>query len=99
VDAQGHLTPAPAGVPHAVGYSVRPMKRILRAVALSTVAALSLMRAAPAGRAAAGHAIVAPPAVGQPAPDFRLVDQNGKRVVLSALRGEKVVLVFYRGFW
>jgi cytochrome oxidase Cu insertion factor (SCO1/SenC/PrrC family) len=40
-----------------------------------------------------------PPRVGQQAPDFTLVDQNGKRVSLSAARGHKVVLVFYRGYW
>ena len=38
-------------------------------------------------------------AVGQLAPDFTLVDQNGKRVTLSAGRGQKAVLVFYRGYW
>jgi thioredoxin-dependent peroxiredoxin len=38
-------------------------------------------------------------AVGQAAPDFTLPDQNGKAVKLSAARGHKVVLVFYRGYW
>jgi peroxiredoxin len=38
-------------------------------------------------------------AVGQGAPDFKLLDQNGKAVSLSAARGHKVVLVFYRGYW
>jgi len=33
------------------------------------------------------------------APDFKLADQNGKAVRLSAARGAKVVLVFYRGYW
>ena len=33
------------------------------------------------------------------APDFRLADQNGKAVRLSAARGAKVVVVFYRGYW
>lgn len=32
---------------------------------------------------------------GQPAPDFTLSDQNGRRVTLSALRGRKVILYFY----
>ena len=36
---------------------------------------------------------------GQIAPDFTLRDQNGKAVTLSAARGAKVVLVFYRGYW
>ena len=38
-------------------------------------------------------------AVGQQAPDFTLSDQSGKPVSLSAARGQKVVLVFYRGYW
>lgn len=33
------------------------------------------------------------------APDFTLVDQHGQPVTLSTLRGRKVVLSFYRGFW
>ena len=41
------------------------------------------------------------PRVGQKAPDFFLLDQNGKPVglgdLLSNSRG--VVLIFYRGFW
>jgi peroxiredoxin len=32
---------------------------------------------------------------GTPAPDFELPDQDGNKVSLSALRGERVVLVFY----
>ena len=40
-----------------------------------------------------------PPKVGQTAPDFTLLDQNGKAVRLAAARGAKVVLVFYRGYW
>ncbi|MGO4189966.1 peroxiredoxin [Pseudarthrobacter sp. TAF60_1] len=35
------------------------------------------------------------PAVGEPAPDFELVNQFGEPVRLSALRGQNVVLVFY----
>jgi peroxiredoxin Q/BCP len=38
-------------------------------------------------------------AIGQPAPDFKLPDQNGKAVTLSAARGHKAVVVFYRGYW
>jgi peroxiredoxin len=40
-----------------------------------------------------------PPRVGDAAPDFRLLDQSSHVVRLSAARGHKVVLVFYRGFW
>ena len=36
---------------------------------------------------------------GRIAPDFSLRDQSGKAVTLSAARGAKVVLVFYRGYW
>jgi len=35
----------------------------------------------------------------QPAPDFTLNDQDGKPFKLSSLRGSRVVLVFYRGYW
>ncbi|MGA2596889.1 MAG: peroxiredoxin [Bryobacteraceae bacterium] len=38
-----------------------------------------------------------PLAVGSEAPDFTLYTQNGEAVVLSALRGKNVVLVFYPG--
>ena len=33
------------------------------------------------------------------APDFTLMDQHGQPVSLANLRGRKVVLTFYRGFW
>jgi cytochrome oxidase Cu insertion factor (SCO1/SenC/PrrC family) len=35
----------------------------------------------------------------QPAPGFTLNDQDGKVFTLSSLRGSRVVLVFYRGYW
>lgn len=38
-------------------------------------------------------------AVGQPAPGFTLNDQDGHPFTLSSLRGSRVVLVFYRGYW
>lgn len=38
-------------------------------------------------------------AVGQPAPDFSLSDQNGTEIRLSDFRGQRVVLTFFRGFW
>jgi len=44
-------------------------------------------------------AAAAPLRVGEIAPDFRLLDQNSRVVRLSAARGHKVVLVFYRGYW
>jgi peroxiredoxin len=33
--------------------------------------------------------------VGQPAPEFELMDENKEKVKLSGLRGKKVVLLFY----
>ncbi len=40
------------------------------------------------------------PAIGQPAPDFAVVDQDGKPVRLRDLLGDGLlVLVFYRGHW
>jgi peroxiredoxin Q/BCP len=33
--------------------------------------------------------------IGKPAPDFSLVDQHGKKVTLSKLKGSPVVLYFY----
>ena len=48
------------------------------------------------------------PAVGQPAPDFTLVDLNNEPVSLSSLRTKPladrrpprgVLLIFYRGYW
>ncbi len=41
-----------------------------------------------------------PVEVGETAPDFTLEDENGKAVKLSASTNkERVVLVFYRGYW
>lgn len=40
-----------------------------------------------------------PPSIGELAPQFTLTDQSGRRAVLSEARGQKVVLVFYRGYW
>jgi cytochrome oxidase Cu insertion factor (SCO1/SenC/PrrC family) len=38
-------------------------------------------------------------AEGQPAPDFTLRDQSGKEFRLSALRGNRLLVIFYRGYW
>jgi peroxiredoxin Q/BCP len=35
---------------------------------------------------------------GEPAPEFELVDLNGKAIRLSDFRGRPVVLAFLRGF-
>jgi len=44
-------------------------------------------------------ALIAAIVLGQQAPDFKLPDQNGKATTLSAARGHKAVVVFYRGYW
>jgi peroxiredoxin len=38
-------------------------------------------------------------AVGKPAPDFTLKDQHDKTFRLASLRGKRVLLIFYRGYW
>ena len=38
-------------------------------------------------------------AVGTPAPDFSLMDADGRPLRLSELRGSPVLLKFYRGYW
>lgn len=41
-----------------------------------------------------------PVGVGESAPDFTLVDHQGRKVTLSESKGNSpVVLVFYRGYW
>lgn len=66
------------------------------AVIISVVAAVA---GSAVGRDAPRRESVAPPSLGEQAPDFTLRDQDGHDVTLSKLRGEKVVLVFYRGYW
>jgi hypothetical protein len=44
-------------------------------------------------------AAVGAPALEAAAPDFTLLDQSGKEVTLSELRGKKVIIDFYRGNW
>ena len=43
--------------------------------------------------------VVAGPALGAPAPDFVLADQDGRTVHLADFRGQPLLLVFYRGHW
>jgi cytochrome oxidase Cu insertion factor (SCO1/SenC/PrrC family) len=38
-------------------------------------------------------------AEGKPAPDFTLPDAVGKPFQLSKLRGQRVVVIFYRAYW
>ena len=72
----------------------------------SSVVALAFLAATLQAAAAqpAGQAEDAPAAerveVGQTAPDFTLPDPDGVDHTLSALRGEKnLLLVFFRGAW
>jgi hypothetical protein len=62
-------------------------------VAFSSYAIFYVVRQLPASAGA--------PRVGQKAPDFMLLDQNGKPVGLGDLLSNSngVVVIFYRGFW
>lgn len=73
------------------------MIRLRSIVLLAAAATLSISAAVTPTLAAPVAA--RPPKVGELAPDFKLADQKGRAVTLSAARGEKVVLVFYRGYW
>ena len=53
-----------------------------------------------AGAAAQAQTREKPVEVGEAAPDFTLVGQDGRKHSLAAERGKRpVVLVFYRGHW
>ena len=74
--------------------------RRLSAANLSRAVAVILLTASVCLPWSAVHAQQKPVAIGQPAPDFTLTDQNGQKRSLSAERGKRaVVLVFYRGYW
>ena len=82
-------------------YRGKILGSIFAAIAVLVVALFSyeifyVLRQVPASTGA--------PSVGQKAPDFLLLDQNGKPVGLGdLLRGpsgpKAVALIFYRGFW
>ena len=38
-------------------------------------------------------------AEGKLAPDFTLKDEHGKTFHLASTRGQRVLLIFYRGYW
>ena len=38
-------------------------------------------------------------AEGKPAPEITLKDQQGKTFRLASMRGKRVLLIFYRGYW
>lgn len=68
----------------------------LRVVFLSLVSLLFI------GLASTAHAqfyFVTPPQIGQPAPDFKLKDIEGKEVTLSQIRQGKRAIVFFWATW
>lgn len=83
------------------------MKRLITILCLTLISLLTANVSSPAQTALGpkdGAGL--PPAdlnrikAGDAAPDFRLEDQDGKAVTLSAYRDKQtVVLVFYRGYW
>ena len=71
------------------------MKNILPFLAIGIIATA-------AGAFAQSHPYPQPQiasAVGAVVPDFTLSDQDGKNFTLSSLRGQWVLLFFYRGYW
>jgi len=66
---------------------------------LASIVLLALASVCSLSSALAASQAVRPPSVGEAAPEFKLANQDGKAVSLSAARGGKVVLVFYRGYW
>jgi cytochrome oxidase Cu insertion factor (SCO1/SenC/PrrC family) len=76
----------------------RRMKRLFSLLTLPVSIAL-LVTITGNDLAAPGKAARPSPAVGQAAPPFALLDQNGAKADLAAARGKKVVIVFYRGYW
>ncbi len=82
------------------------MKRLTLVLifAAALVAGLRLTRSSPMPLGPAdGHDLAAVDtgrvALGDVAPDFTLESRSGERITLSALRGRRVLLVFYRGHW
>lgn len=100
------LLSAPVSAPSPVSgrFRRRPLPSpwlVLAAVALVALAAGSLigfLETRDSTPAAAGPAGTPPPvtwpARARPAPDFRLVDQSGRTVSLSGLRGRPVIVTF-----
>jgi cytochrome oxidase Cu insertion factor (SCO1/SenC/PrrC family) len=40
-----------------------------------------------------------PSAVGKLAPDFTLRNEHGRVFHLASMRGQRLLLIFYRGYW
>jgi cytochrome oxidase Cu insertion factor (SCO1/SenC/PrrC family) len=72
--------------------SSSPLPRWLRAVAQGT---LALILSGCLARGAVPQTTTASAITGAPAPDFTLIDLNGNRVSLNALRGNRVLLNFW----
>jgi hypothetical protein len=70
-----------------------------RVAGLGTVALAGLFTFYVYGLSSWLPAADAAPRVGQPAPAFSRLDDQGRTVTLDSLRGAPTVLVFYRGFW
>lgn len=60
---------------------------------------LASVETATSDRVEAAPAPSAPPGVGDIAPDFALLDSEGRTVRLADALGQRVVLVFYRAHW
>jgi cytochrome oxidase Cu insertion factor (SCO1/SenC/PrrC family) len=78
------------------------MHRRLTVLALLAFAACAISPPRAATAAEAGRVVrSAPVGTGDLAPDFTLLDQDGRPQTLSTERADKraVVLVFYRGYW
>jgi len=67
-----------------------------KSLVLITVCILSAGLAAPQGGYPKPQVVSA---VGKPAPDFALKNENGAVLKLSDQRGRWVLLYFYRGYW
>lgn len=81
-------------MPHPMPVSLRRPRLLLAFVTLVLLAATaSGQRNYPLGK----PQVVS--AEGKPAPDFTLPDQDGKPFQLSSLRGQRVLLIFYRAHW
>lgn len=67
---------------------------------MARISSLALLLSVALISATGARAQTKPLAAGETAPDFTLVDHQGKKVTLSAAKDKSpVVLVFYRGYW
>ena len=78
--------------------SISRIISVMRTLVLMTLTA-SLLCASAVGQAKPYPAPPISSAKGQPAPDFTLTDQDGRKFTLSQQSGHWVLLFFYRGYW